>query len=119
MFNPQLKTFVTVADCGSFNKAAEELYISPPSVMKQLNALEKHLDLKLLDRTNQGIRLTAAGRVIYRYAKEFFDRSEQALAEARKEEARFSTTFCIGSSILNPCKPFKTGRLRHGGSDSG
>lgn len=48
------KTFVTVADCGSFNKAAEELYISPPSVMKQLNALEKHLDLKLLDRTNQG-----------------------------------------------------------------
>ena len=106
MFNPQLKTFVTVADCGSFNKAAEELYISPPSVMKQLNALEKHLDLKLLDRTNQGIRLTAAGRVIYRYAKEFFDRSEQALAEARKEEARFSTTFCIGSSILNPCKPF-------------
>ena len=87
MFNPQLKTFVTVADCGSFNKAAEELYISPPSVMKQLNALEKHLDLKLLDRTNQGIRLTAAGRVIYRYAKEFFDRSEQALAEARKEEA--------------------------------
>ena len=70
--------------------------------MKQLNALEKHLDLKLLDRTNQGIRLTAAGRVIYRYAKGIFDRSEQALAEARKEEARFSTTFCIGSSILNP-----------------
>ena len=94
MFNPQLKTFVIVADCGSFNKAAEKLYISPPSVMKQLNALEKHLDLKLLDRTNQGIRLTAAGRVIYRHAKEFFDRSEQALAEARKEEARFSTTFC-------------------------
>lgn len=106
MFNPQLKTFVTVADCGSFNKAAEALYISPPSVMKQLNALEKHLELKLLDRTNQGIRLTAAGRVIYRHAKEMFERSEQAISEARKEEARASTTFCIGSSLLNPCKPF-------------
>lgn len=106
IFNPQLKTFVTVADCGSFNKAAEELYISPPSVMKQLNALEKHLELKLLTRTNQGIRLTAAGQVIYRYAKEFFERSEQAITEARKEEGRARTTFCIGSSILNPCKPF-------------
>ena len=30
MYNPQLETFLKVADCGSFNKAAEELYISPP-----------------------------------------------------------------------------------------
>lgn len=30
MYNPQLETFMKVADCGSFNKAAEELYISPP-----------------------------------------------------------------------------------------
>lgn len=29
MYNPQLETFLKVADCGSFNKAAEELYISP------------------------------------------------------------------------------------------
>lgn len=106
MFNPQLKTFVTVADCGSFNKAAEELFISPPSVMKQLNALENHLELKLLERTNQGIRLTAAGQVIYRHAKAFFGYSEQAITEARREDERFNTTFCIGSSILNPCKPF-------------
>lgn len=38
MFNSQLTVFVCVADCGSFNKAAEKLYISPPSVMKQLMA---------------------------------------------------------------------------------
>ena len=75
MFNSQLTVFVCVADCGSFNKAAEKLYISPPSVMKQINALEKHLDLKLLDRTNQGIHLTAAGQVIYRHAKYLFDYS--------------------------------------------
>ena len=100
MFNPQLKTFVAVADCGSFNKAAESLFISPPSVMKQINVLEKHLELKLLSRTNQGIQLTAAGRVIYRYAKEFFERSEQAIAEARKEEGRASTTFCIGRCLI-------------------
>ncbi len=84
MFNSQLTVFVCVADCGSFNKAAEKLYISPPSVMKQINALEKHLDLKLLDRTNQGIHLTAAGQVIYRHAKYLFDYSAKAIEEARR-----------------------------------
>ena len=53
MFNPQLKTFVYAADSGSFARAAEFLYISPTAVMKQINALEQHLGLKLFDRTPQ------------------------------------------------------------------
>ncbi|MGN1004171.1 MAG: LysR family transcriptional regulator [Oscillospiraceae bacterium] len=106
MLNPNLKTFICVADCGSFNKAAEKLYISPPSVMKQINALEKHLELKLLERTSQGIRLTPAGRVLYRHIKSLEDCAAKVLAEARREADRAETTFCIGSSILNPCKPF-------------
>ena len=40
MFNHLLTVFVCAADCGSFNKAAEKLYLSAPSVMKQVNALE-------------------------------------------------------------------------------
>ena len=83
MYNELLKAFVCVADCGSFNKAAEKLYISPPSVMKQINALEKHLNLKLFQRTNQGIHLTSAGNVIYRHAKFLFTYSENAIREAR------------------------------------
>lgn len=33
MYNPQLDTFITVADCGSFSKAAESLYITPTAVI--------------------------------------------------------------------------------------
>lgn len=106
MFNSLLPIFVCVADCGSFNKAAEKMYISPPAVMKQINALEKHLDMKLFNRTNQGISLTSAGKVIYRHAKFMFDYSAKAIEEARHEMQVFETTFCIGSSLLNPCKPF-------------
>lgn len=40
MYNPQLDTFVAVAEQGSFSKAAEKLYITPTAVMKQINALE-------------------------------------------------------------------------------
>ena len=106
MYNQQLKIFTCVADCGSFNKAAERLFMSPPSVMKQINALEKHLDLKLFDRTNQGICLTPAGQVIYRHARFLFEYSENAINEARQTEHLCKTTFCVGSSLLNPCKPF-------------
>lgn len=43
MYNPQLETFIKVADAGSFNKAADELYITPTAVIKQINSLENHL----------------------------------------------------------------------------
>ena len=52
MYNPQLETFLCVAECGSFNKAAEKLYISPPAVIKQINLLEEELDLQLFVRTH-------------------------------------------------------------------
>lgn len=40
MYNPQIETFIKVADAGSFNKSAEELYITPTAVIKQINLLE-------------------------------------------------------------------------------
>lgn len=106
MFNHQLTAFVCVADCGSFNKAAEKLFLSAPSVMKQINALEKHLGLKLFDRTNQGIRLTPAGQIIYRHAKYLFTYSENAIEEARQASVSKESIFSIVSSLLNPCKTF-------------
>lgn len=42
MYNPLLTAFVCAADCGSFTKAAEKLYLSPTAVMKQINTLESH-----------------------------------------------------------------------------
>ena len=51
MYNPQLETFLCVADAGSFNRAAEELYITPTAVIKQMNLLEASLGVKLFERT--------------------------------------------------------------------
>lgn len=101
-----LDTFLAVADCGSFTKAAAHLYISPTAVMKQMNALENHLDVKLVERTPSGVRLTAAGTVIYRDAKFMIDYSQKSLANAKAALHANDTTFCIGTSLLNPAKPF-------------
>ena len=106
MYNPVLDTFITVAECGSFTKASELLYISPTAVMKQMNTLEAHLDVKLTERTPTGVKLTAAGEIIYRDAKFMIDYSKKSLAEAKAAEHSYDTTFCVGTSLLNPAKPF-------------
>ena len=106
MYNPLLNTFVAVADCGSFTKASETLFISPTAVMKQMNALEKHLELKLIERTPSGIYLTRAGAVIYKEAKFMMEYSQKAISRAKAALYDYETTFCVGTSMLNPAKPF-------------
>lgn len=106
MYNPLLDTFSAVVECGSFTKAAEKLYISPTAVMKQINALEEHLKLKLTMRTPSGVRLTPAGEVIYRDAKFIKDYSKKSIAAAKEKTKEYGTTFCVGTSLLNPAKPF-------------
>ncbi|RGY97939.1 LysR family transcriptional regulator [Clostridium sp. AM58-1XD] len=106
MYNHMLDTFIAVADCGSFTKAAERLYISPTAVMKQMNSLENHLEIKLVERTPSGVRVTAAGAVIYQDAKFMIDYSRKSIAGARAAMHAGDTTFCIGTSLLNPAKPF-------------
>ena len=69
MYNLQLETFIVVADLGSFNKAAEALYITPPAVTKQINLLEKDLEVQLFVRTHRGLILTEAGKSLYKDAK--------------------------------------------------
>ncbi|HCD42215.1 MAG TPA: LysR family transcriptional regulator [Lachnoclostridium sp.] len=106
MYNPLLNTFITVVDCGSFAKAAGVLYISSTAVMKQMNSLESHLDLKLIERTPAGIHLTEAGAVIYRDAEFLIDYSEKSVSAAKAALHANDTTFCVGTSLLNPAKPF-------------
>lgn len=106
MYNPALDTFICVADCGSFTKASERLYISPTAVMKQINSLESHLNLKLLERKSSGVYLTSAGEIIYRDAKFIINYSKKSVDEAISLVHSNDTTFCVGTSLLNPAKPF-------------
>ncbi len=61
MFDGRLETFIKVAECGSFTKAADALYVTATAVMKQINALESELSVRLFERTNHGSTLTKAG----------------------------------------------------------
>lgn len=106
MYNPKLDTLIAAADCGSLTRAAEKLYISPTAVMKQINSLEDHLKVKLIERGRSGVKLTPAGEIIYRDAKFMIDYSHKSVAAAMAAAHTYDTTFCVGTSLLNPAKPF-------------
>lgn len=48
MYNRELTTFISVADQGSFTKAAQDLYITPASIMNQMNKLKHIIGNKLI-----------------------------------------------------------------------
>ena len=74
--------------------------------MKQINTLEEHLDMKLVERTPSGIRLTAAGSVIYQNSRFIIDYSQKTITNAKAALHAKDKTFFIGTSLLNPAKPF-------------
>ena len=104
MYNRELITFITVADQGSFLKAAQELYTTPASVMNQMNKLESLIGAKLIERTNQGTHLTAAGRSIYQDTKQIIEFADEAIKKARQLAASEQNVIRIGTSIMRPCK---------------
>ena len=106
MFNHNLTAFVSAIDSGSFTKAADKLFVTPTAVMKQINSLESHLGLKLIERTSQGVRLTPAGEVIYRDAKFLFDFSKRSIENAKQAANIHDKTFRVGTSLLYPAKAF-------------
>lgn len=102
MYNPQLETFIRVAYCGSFNKAAEELYISPPAVIKQINLLESSLNLQLFIRTHRGLILTDAGKSLYHDTKYIIQYCRDSVNRARNAMQKEETVIRIGTSPMTP-----------------
>ena len=102
MYDRHLDTFLEVADCGSFLKASEKLYISANAVTKQINLLESDLGVKLFRRSKQGLTLTEAGELIYAEAKKLIRHSRAVLQKARELEDSQEYTIRMGVSLMNP-----------------
>lgn len=61
--------FCLVVKKKSITKAASELHLSQPALSLQINCLESRFGVKLLDRTNRGVRVTPAGELVFRHGK--------------------------------------------------
>lgn len=106
MYNPQLDTFICVVEAGSFSKAAEELYISAPAVIKQINSLENSLNLQLFERTHRGLIITEAGKSLYQDAKYLIQYSKESLIRAQEAMNHNEEIIRVGISPMTPPEVF-------------
>ena len=83
MFDDYLKTFICAAECGSFTKASELLFLSPNAVKKRINSIEESLGFPLFDRNLKGIKLTAAGKSFYSDSKKLVQNYNIAVEKAK------------------------------------
>ena len=69
MDSQNLKAFIAVAECQSFSKAGERLFLTQPAVSKRISTLEIELDTPLFDRIGRTTQLTEAGHALLPRAK--------------------------------------------------
>ncbi len=82
-----IKSFIKVAELGSFISAADALNISRPMVSKHVLRLEDELGVSLLNRTTRRVALTEAGRNFLIRSEQLLQDLEMAFNEARQQRA--------------------------------
>jgi DNA-binding transcriptional LysR family regulator len=89
----QLKYALTIADSGSMNEAAKQLYISQPSLSESVKDLEQEIGLEIFLRSNRGIIITPEGEEFLGYARQV---SEQfGLLQSRYIEKKKKEKFSV------------------------
>lgn len=91
------KVFYMVAKNNSFSKAADELFVTQPSVSYSIKQLEERLNIKLFQRNHKGIKITPEGKEVLEYVKRSYNEiiiGERAL---REDKTLKSGKISIGS----------------------
>ncbi len=96
----QLETFVTIAKLKSFSKAAEQLYLTQPTISNHIQNLEKELKTVLINRSNKNITLTTAGKILYKYAMEILNKRENALFSLNEFMGKIEGILEISASTI-------------------
>ena len=101
-----LRAFSVFAQTGGVQQAGAALNVSHAAISQQLKALEDHLGVALLDRSQRALGLTDAGQVLAAGLSEGFDRIHQVLDDVTAREAGravyVSTTSSFAGSWLIP-----------------
>ncbi len=99
MMIESLKVFITVIEQNSFSRAADELFLSQPSVSLHIRNLENEFATKLIHRSPKHLELTASGRILYDRAQEILILYEEAREKINDMRHVVTGTLKIGASF--------------------
>jgi len=88
----QLEAYIKAYELKSFSKAADEMFLSQPSISAYIVSLEAQLQVQLLHRTNKEFVPTKAGKVFYEQAKEIL-----ALRDKSVKKVKSLSDYTVGS----------------------
>lgn len=72
----QCKYILKIAECGSLNEAAKQLFVAQSSLSVSVKSLEQELNIKIFERLGNGVYLTEAGTEFVQYARQLSEQSD-------------------------------------------
>src|ERR687885_2438361 len=94
----QLECFLAVARLGNVSRAAEEMYLTQPTLTARIKALEDELGDQLFVRTSRGMRLTEAGKEFVPYAERCVASLEEGRQRLRELRDASGGRLALGTS---------------------
>jgi DNA-binding transcriptional LysR family regulator len=95
-----LETFCKAADLKSFSKAADDLFLTQPTVSGHILSLEHSLSLRLFDRTGREVRLTRGGEVFLQYALKILSSRRELLNALSEFSKGIKGELILGASTI-------------------
>jgi DNA-binding transcriptional LysR family regulator len=95
-----LETFCRVADLKSFSKAADDLFLTQPTVSGHILSLEQSLSLRLFDRASREVRLTKSGEVFREYASKILSLRRKMVNALSEFSQGIRGELSLGSSTI-------------------
>lgn len=100
------RTYVKVVETQNLSRTADEFELSQPAITKQIQTLEEHYGILLLERTGRRLKPTEAGEALYHLAKDVIkavektNRAMEELTESRKGSLVLGASSIPGHYIL-------------------
>lgn len=91
----QLSYIIKVAECGNITEAAEQLYISQPSLSTAISNLEKEMGVTAFIRTKKGVIVTHEGEELLSFARMLLEQADimkEHFGVVNKRDPKFSVS---------------------------
>jgi DNA-binding transcriptional LysR family regulator len=92
----QMHYFVVLAKCMNFTEAAKRLYITQPTLSRQIQSIENELGLQLLVRSGRGVSLTETGKLVAAGFERLYNEYVALLKEAAATDRAHKRKLCVG-----------------------
>ena len=101
MYLNQIEAFVAIVKYKSFSKAANQLYLSQPTISAYIKSLEADLGIQLISRTTKDVILTEAGATFYKYALDILQVRDSAYQKMQHFSKELAGTITIAASTFS------------------